>query len=321
MKYVFGPVPSRRLGRSLGIDPIPMKTCNWNCVYCQLGRTSAPTNERQEYVPTEDVIAEVKAALASHPPDQIDWLTLVGSGEPTLHAGLGRMIAELKSFTDIPIAVITNGSLLHLPAVRRELMRADAVLPTLDAGSERLYQRIDRPMGELTFAQLIEGLTVFRREFTGQLWIEVMLIRGLNDSEQALSDLAEVLRRIQPDQVHINVPVRPPAVASVEVPDDESLLRARAILGDVAQVVHPSEVTVNLAGDHDLADAICELVQRHPMTGDELTSALNSEPGEITEALNGLHAAGSVREVSRYGKRFWASADSQYTNEATSAHR
>ena len=293
-----------------------MKTCNWNCVYCQLGRTSAPKNERHDYFSPEDIIGEVKAALAARPQSQIDCLTFVGSGEPTLHASLGWMIAELKSFTDISIAVITNGSLLYQSEVRDALMLADAVLPTLDAGSERLYQRIDRPMRELTFARLIDGMIAFRSEFEGQVWIEVMLVAGLNDSVRALTDLAAVVRRIQPDQVHINLPVRPPALASVEVPAEASLSRARAILGSVAQVVHHTDVGVDLAADDDLADAICGLVRRHPMTNDELIEALNHEPSEVHEALNGLRSRGNVREVIRHGKRFWSSAASQYARHA-----
>ncbi len=320
MKYVFGPVPSRRLGRSLGIDPIPMKQCNWNCVYCQLGSSSTLTNERRDYFPPEEIITEVQTVLASYGPDQIDWLTFVGSGEPTLHASLGWMIGEVKSFAGIPIAIITNGSLLYLPEVRRDLLAADAVLPTLDAGSERLYQRIARPARELTFAKLVDGMIAFRREFTGQLWIEVMLIRGLNDSTAALSDLAEVISRIQPDQVHINLPVRPPAVAAIEVPDDESVARASAILGNVAQVVHPANVVVDLGASQDLAAAILGLVERHPMTSEELTSALNHEAAGIADALNDLQASGSIQQVIRHSKHFWASANSRYVKH-TSATR
>ena len=150
MAYVFGPVPSRRLGQSLGVDTIPLKTCNWNCVYCQLGRSEPLINERREYVPREIIMAEVKETLQNHRPGEIDWVTFVGSGEPTLHSGIGWLIRQVKAFTDIPVAVITNGSLLYLPAVREELAPADAVLPTLDAGSAQLYRQINRPYPALT---------------------------------------------------------------------------------------------------------------------------------------------------------------------------
>lgn len=318
MKYVFGPIPSRRLGRSLGIDPIPLKTCNWNCVYCQLGRTSELTNERRDYFPPDEIIAEVKTALQSHDAEEIDWLTFAGSGEPTLHASLGRIIAELKEPTNVPIAVITNGSLLYLPEVRAALMPADAVLPTLDAGSERLYQRIDRPARELTFARLMDGLIAFRKEFQGHFWLEVVLIQGLNDTAEALSDLADAVRRIAPDQVHINLPIRPPAVSSVEVPDDESVQRACDVLGRVAEVVCPTAVSIQVAGHHDLGEAICEMVRRHPMSREDLCGSLcEVEPEVLDRLLQHLTASGQVRELVRHDKRFWASADSRYAGVET----
>lgn len=162
MKYVFGPVPSRRLGQSLGIDPVPLKTCNWNCVYCQLGRSLPLTNERREYVPRENIIVEVEQALASHQPGEIDWVTLIGSGETTLPASIGWLIRQVKSLTPLPVAVITNGSLLYLPEMRLELSPADAVLPSLDAGNARLYRKINRPHPEASFKRLLEGLVAFR---------------------------------------------------------------------------------------------------------------------------------------------------------------
>jgi wyosine [tRNA(Phe)-imidazoG37] synthetase (radical SAM superfamily) len=218
MQYVFGPVPSRRLGQSLGIDTIPLKTCNWNCVYCQLGRTQPVVNERREYIPRAEIIAQVRQALASHAADEIDWVTFVGSGEPTLHSGIGWLIREVKQLTDHPVAVITNGSLLYLPEVREELAAADAVLPTLDAGTAELYRRINRPHPEVTFGRLTDGLIAFRQGYQGCMWLEVMLVHGLNDVEQALHQLATVLRRIGPDEVHINLPTRPSAETWVQPP-------------------------------------------------------------------------------------------------------
>src|SRR4030042_2371613 len=176
MKYVFGPVPSRRLGQSLGIDPVPLKTCNWNCVYCQLGRTIPLKNVRGEFFPREDILTEVKQALASHKLGEIDWVTFVGSGETTLHTGLGWLVRQVKLLTDIPVAIITNGSLLYLPEVRREISSADAVLPSLDAGNIKLYRRINRPHPEIRFTRLVDGLVAFREEYQGKLWIEVMLV-------------------------------------------------------------------------------------------------------------------------------------------------
>jgi wyosine [tRNA(Phe)-imidazoG37] synthetase (radical SAM superfamily) len=228
MKYVFSPVPSRRLGQSLGIDTIPLKTCNWNCVYCQLGRTQPVTNERRGYFPPAEIIAVVAQALEAHRPGEIDWVTFVGSGEPTLHASIGWLIRQVKTLSDAPVAVITNGSLLYLPDVRDALVAADAVLPTLDAGTPELYRQINRPHPDVTFERLLDGLVAFRRAYQGRLWLEIMLVKGLNDTANALGHIAAAVAHIRPDQVHLNLPTRPPAEPWVQPADEEGLLRAQS---------------------------------------------------------------------------------------------
>ncbi len=319
MSLVFGPVPSRRLGQSLGIDPVPLKTCNWNCVYCQLGRSTPLVNERKNYYVPEAILAQVQAALAAHRPGDIDWITFVGSGEPTLHASLGLLIRQVKTLTDLPVAVITNGSLLYLPEVRRELSAADAVLPTLDAGNAQLYRKINRPWPELTFERLLDGLIAFRQMYHGKLWIEVMLVKDLNDTEDSLRGIAAALQRIEPDQVHINLPIRPPAEPWVLPPDETGLMRAMAILGDIAQVVHPAEGTFDLSGYNSVVDAIVSIITRHPMREDELVRALERwMPGTVEAALQQLAASGQAQMVERYGVRFWSAAPSDYPDPARS---
>jgi wyosine [tRNA(Phe)-imidazoG37] synthetase (radical SAM superfamily) len=313
MNYVFGPVPSRRLGQSLGIDTIPLKTCNWNCVYCQLGRSVPLTNERREYFPRSDILAEVETALSTHSPGEIDWVTFVGSGEPTLHSSIGWLIRQVKALTRLPVAVITNGSLLYLPEMREELSESEAVLPTLDAGNPYLYRKINRPHPEVSFERLVEGLTAFYREYHGQLWVEVMLVRGLNDTEEALREIAAILQTIHPDQVHINLPTRPPAELWVQPPDEEGLLRAQAILGEVALVVHPVEGDFDLSGYNDIVDAVVAVITRHPMSEEELTHALERwSPGQVQEALQTLHLSGRAQVVERYGKRFWSATGTRF---------
>ena len=313
MKYVFGPVPSRRLSQSLGIDPIPLKTCNWNCIYCQLGRTRPLTNKRREYFPVEEVLLEVKHALASREKGGIDWVTFVGSGETTLHNRLGEMISLVKRMTTLPLAVITNGSLLYLPEVRTSLLGADAVLPTLDADNATLYRRINRPHPDVTFERLVDGLTAFRAEYSGKLWVEVMLVYGLNDSWQALEGIAKILRKVEPEAIHVNLPTRPPAEPWVQPADEDGLMRALSILGDVAEVVHPAQGSFDLSGYENLVEAVIGIISRHPMRQDELERTLDRwSPKRVNEALEKLEASGQAQIVERYGVRFWSAAPAYY---------
>jgi wyosine [tRNA(Phe)-imidazoG37] synthetase (radical SAM superfamily) len=322
MSYVFGPVPSRRLVRSLGIDPIPLKTCNWNCVYCQLGRTAPLTGERGNYAPAGQIVKEVQRALEAPRSGNVDWITFVGSGEPTLHESLGWMIRQVKALTSTPVAVITNGSLLYRPEVREELSVADGVLPTLDAGTDSLYRAINRPHPAFTFDRLVDGLVKFRHCYAGKLWIEVMLVRDLNDSEAHLRDLAAVFSRIEPDEVHISLPLRPPAEPWVEPADPGGTARAAAILGSVARILPPIPEGVDLSNSDDLANAVIDVISRHPMGEQELVRSLERwKLGDVREILVRLRASGRAQVVTRFGQRFWSAAGSRYGGDAAGKHR
>jgi wyosine [tRNA(Phe)-imidazoG37] synthetase (radical SAM superfamily) len=313
MRHVFGPVPSRRLGRSLGIDPTPLKTCNWNCVYCQLGRTTPLTNERRNYIPAAEIVEEVEQALRAHRPGEIDWVTFIGSGEPTLHASLGWMIRKVKTLTSIPVAVVTNGSLLYHPEVREELTVADAVLPSLDAGTASLYRAVNRPHPECSFERLVHGLIDFRASYRGKLWVEVMLVQRLNDTEAALKRVVEVLSQVRPDEIHVSSPVRPPAELWVEPPTEEGLARATAILGETARVVGIAPGCFDLSGFNNVVEAVMAIISRHPMEEGELIRTLHRwAPSQLTETLAELAADGSVQVVNRHGNRFWSSRTARY---------
>lgn len=315
LKHVFGPVPSRRLGQSLGIDPVPLKTCNWNCIYCQLGRTRPFKTERRYYFKNAEILAQVQEALDSHQPGEIDWVTFVGSGETTLHAGLGEMLRAVKGMTDLPVAVITNGSLLYQLSVRQELLAADAVLPSLDAGSPELYRRINRPHPELTFTRLTGGMIAFRESYSHKLWVEVMLIRGLNDTQEALEEIAVWLDKISPDEVHLVQPTRPPAETWVKPPDEVGLLRAKAILGETATLIMPAVGSFDLGGVDSLVDAIIGIITRHPMKESELVDTLTKwSPKDVRETLQELAESGKAQRVERQGIRYWSASEAFYGN-------
>jgi len=307
MKHVFGPVSSKRLGQSLGVDLLPSKSCTWNCIYCQLGRTQQFVTERREFFPKEEILAEILETVRSGKP--IDWITFVGSGETTLYCGLGWLIAEVKKTTVIPVAVITNGSLFYLPEVREELLEADAVLPSLNAGSEELFERLDRPAPGFTFEHHIEGLRLFRQEFKGKLWVEVMLIAGLNDSEEALKDMADVLTGIRPDMIHLVLPTRPTPENVAVIPDEDRIRRAVFILSAAAPVLHPSKGAMALGSADNLLDTVAGIASRHPLEERELEAALgnlfNRDEARIRETMDELFSSGRFERVQQGGELYW----------------
>lgn len=307
MNYVFGPVSSKRLGQSLGVDLLPSKSCTWNCVYCQLGRTKAFVTERREFFPKEEILAEILRSVARG--KKIDWITFVGSGETTLYKGLDWLIAEVKKATTIPVAIITNGSLLSLPEVRRELLEADAVLPSLNAGSAELFERIDRPAPGFSFERHIEGLRRFRQEYRGKFWVEVMLIKGVNDSEEALKEMANVLAEIRPDMIHLVMPTRPAPESFVGIPDEELVQRAVFILSAAAPVLHPAKGEMKLGSADDLLDTVSGIATRHPVQERELEAALgklfDGDAAKTREALEMLLASGRFEKVLQGGELYW----------------
>ncbi len=309
MPCVYGPVPSRRLGQSLGVDPIPFKTCNYNCVYCQLGRTRPVTNERKDFFPREEILGEVRAALEARALGEVDYVTFVGQGEPTLCASLGWLIRGVKELGAVPVAVITNGALLCRQDVREELQAADVVMPTLDAADRATFSKVNRPWPRFSIEEIIEGMGDFREMYDGQLWLEVMLVKGLNDGEEALLSIRDALRRICPEQVQINVPVRPPAEKWVEIPDEEALMRAVAILGEAVKVIEPYEGSFDFSGFETVADAVLAIIRRHPMREVRLVETLGRYTSEeVHSTLATLESSGQARRRIYRGQAFWGYA-------------
>ncbi len=204
--YILGPVPSRRLGKSLGIDLIPPKTCTYNCIYCQIMiDTNQKTLKRKEWVPLDEVIEQLKDKLKSKP----DIITITGCGETTLYSRIGELIDKIKSLTNTKIAVLTNGSLLWIPEVRKELKNADIVMPNLDAGDELVYQKVNRPHKELSFEDMVKGLIDFREEFAHQYWLEIFLLQGMNANDYQIEKLQKIIDRISPDRIQLNTVTKP----------------------------------------------------------------------------------------------------------------
>jgi len=285
---VFGPVLSRRLGRSLGIDMVPLKTCTFNCIYCQLGRTTCQTLDRRAYVPGGQVIGELEEKLSSLSPAP-DYITFSGSGEPTLNSEIGWVIREINRLTKIPIAVLTNGSLFHLEAVRNALQYADLVIPTLDAASPQLFKSINRPHHSLRFSQILSGLRDFRREFAGQVWLAVMLCSGINDDPKEIRRLREILDQIGPDRVQLNTVVRPPAEEFVSPLSPGQLEKVRELWGAEAEIIPDFPQLADAPASRVRDEEIIDLLKRRPCTAEEISRALGYKLESVFQCLSDLY--------------------------------
>ena len=220
-QFIYGPIPSRRLGLSLGISPIPAKHCNYSCVYCQLGRTNHCTNKRELYFFVAEILAELDEVLRQNL--AFDVISIVGDGEPTLYLGLGDLISELKKRTDKPLALITNGALLTDATVCEQLQQVDILLPSLDGYDEESFRLINRPHKRISFSEVFEALSAFSHSFQGQLWLEIMLMAGLNDSEAAFLSYRKLIQQCKYDRLYLNTPIRPPAEKNIKPIDQKKM--------------------------------------------------------------------------------------------------
>jgi len=297
MSHLFGPVPSRRLGLSLGVDLVPPKTCTFDCLYCEVGRTTHLTRRRRPYR-VKEIIQELEDFLAT-PPAALDYVTMAGSGEPTLNLGIREIIAAVKSLTDTPVAVLTNGSLFYLPEVRADVAGADVILPSLDAGREGIFRRINRPHPALSLDLVVSGLKALRREYAGQIWLEIMVLKHLNDNDEELSALKALLRELTPDKVQLNTAVRPVADNTAQPLTQEEMEAVARFLGEGTEVVaasrqiSPERLAIK---DRDVLD----MLARRPMTAGEVAQALGMSLAQVRERLGRLLKSGLVhRDVHR----------------------
>jgi wyosine [tRNA(Phe)-imidazoG37] synthetase (radical SAM superfamily) len=293
--YIYGPVPSRRLGFSLGVDILPFKTCSMDCVYCQLGAGAKTTVRRKEYVPAREVLAQIKAALSSG--RRIDAVAFSGSGEPCLNSGIGFIIRGLKKITDIPVVVLTNSSCLASKRCRRELAEADIVVPSLDAATAPIFKKINRPHSGLEIGGIIDGLARFRREYKGRIWLEIMLVKGFNDSPAHLKKLEAAVSRIKPDRIQLNTVVRPPAEKSARPLGRRELGKIRAFFGENAEIIADFKRKRPSVAPGDIGGAILATVRRRPVTAMDISLSLGRPIEDISAHLVRLLAAGKIRAV------------------------
>lgn len=301
--YLFGPVSSRRLGRSLGVDIVPMKTCTQNCLYCQLGRDAELTLERKVYVPTEAVLDELRRRIDEGL--QADYITFSGSGEPTLHSELGAMLDGVKALTDIPTAVITNGTLLFRPDVRRDCAKADVVMPSLDAGDEATFQRLNKPHPDLDFQTFVEGLRQFRDEYAGHIWLEVFFCAGINTDDDNIRNIGRLVETIRPDKIQLNTAVRPTTDAGAVLVPPEHLL-------EIARKIHPKAEIIADFGRHTAVPSrqireseIIDIIGRHPCSLEDICKGLSADPDQIRPLIESLLRAGNITAETRNGTDYF----------------
>ncbi len=287
-KYLFGPVPSRRLGMSLGVDMVPHKVCSLNCVYCECGRTTDLTTGRKEYISYDEVVREVAHYLKHNP--NPDYITFSGSGEPTLNSHIGDVLHFIKTESSVPVAVLTNGTLFNDKAVRRELLEADVVLPSLDAAEEVAFRKINRPWHKLNIPEYINGLVDFRKEYGGQIWLEVLIIPGLNDTPENLQALKEAFLKILPDEIQLNTLDRPGAVENIRAATRKELQEI-VDFWDLPQVkiiaAAPDRKKIITYRD-DMESAILETIKRRPCTLEDLHKILGLHLNEVNKYLDVL---------------------------------
>jgi len=300
--YIFGPVPSRRLGISLGVDLTPTKTCSYDCLYCQLSRTRFQTSERSQFCDSDEVLKELKAVLSEIA--RPDWITISGTGEPTLHSGLGFILAEIKKLNSAPSCVITNTSLMYLPEVRQELKLADRLLPTISTVNQRSFQRIHRPVIDLRLEEILAGLQLFSRDYTGSIEVEIFVCPGINDSPEEIAGLREYLRSLSNvESIYLNTAVRVPLESDIKTAD-------QGLLNDFRTALNLS-IPVSTAFEHNfipprssewnrptVSSDILKLLLRHPCSEKQLEQVLSSAPDKILTMLDELASQGKIKQTS-----------------------
>jgi len=299
-KYLFGPVPSRRLGMSLGVDLVPRKVCSLDCVYCEVGKTTCLTTERKEYIPYNKVVAELEHYFKNSP--YPDYITFSGSGEPTLNSRLGDIIKFIKSKKpSIPIAVLTNGTLMSDVGLQEELMQADLVLPSLDAATAEIFKKINRPARRLNIENIIQGLADFSNKFNGKIWLEVFLLPGYNYDDQEIAEIGLAINRIKPDSVQLNTLDRPGTEKDLHSASRAQMERIKKIWGfESIDIIAAAPQRKNIKSYRsDNENAILGTISRRPCTVEDMCKILGMHINEVNKYLDVLEAEGKIESVTQ----------------------
>ncbi len=307
-RFLFGPVPSRRLGRSLGVDLTPHKTCSLDCVFCQLGRTTHKTLDREEYVPVQEVKSELAAWVEEG--GRTDYITLSGSGEPTLHSRFGEVLKMIRQETPFPAVLLTNGTLFWMPAVRKAACHADVAKLSLSVWDQSSFELINRPHRDLDLKRVIEGQHAFREEFQGKLWIEVFLVRGMHSVPRDLERIAALAEAIGPDEIHLNTAVRPPA-------EEFALPFSRKEMEAVADLFHPTAKIIAEFPSDKSADVeanestILAMLRRRPCSVHQIAEVFGMHLNEVSKYIGKLSRTGKVCARKMNGETYYVAVDSQ----------
>lgn len=307
--HLFGPVPSRRLGLSLGIDLVPFKTCTLNCIYCELGKTAQPMTERKEYVSYAVLEEEINRFFDLNPlENRIDYITLSGSGEPTLNTALPQVVELLRRKTTTPIALLTNGTLFSDLAVRQAALGVDLILPSLDAVSQEIFAKLNRPAPELDNEKIIAGLIALRREFSGQIWLEILFCRGFNDNPEEIFRLIAAAKQIMPDRIQLNTVVRPGVLSSAQAVSAEFLAAWASHFTPPAEIIAPfSYPGAQTCGLEKSEKLIIETLKRRPCTLADLEKAMGLKRVEVLKIISLLLEKKQIKPLDHEGRRYYQS--------------
>lgn len=303
-KHIYGPVPSRRLGNSLGIDIVPSKTCSYDCIYCQLGRTTQKIIDRNSWFSVPKILDELKRSLDSDV--SVDYITFSGSGEPTLNENIGKLISTIKTITSIPIAVLTNGSLLSEREVQEDLLTADLILPSLDAGTESVFRYINRPHHSLNLKTVVDGLADFRSRYSGQMWLEVFILDGVNAIEMEIRRIQSLIDCINPNRVQLNTAVRPPTEDFVVPLEKEHMEEIRKLFREPVEIIVDYEKTSAKLYRSPLHSQIIELLKRRPCTLDDISAALGVNRNDLLKQLDALRKSDDIHFQRHRGQIYFS---------------